>query len=115
MSITFNPFTGNFDFVGTSSGGGADNFSYKKVIEGQSIVVPENQQMLVDGDLNVFGDLMIRGEVKEITKRSDDNGFFFTKIKTHEFVTVKTDRLLLYKNNLMVQGNLKVLGDMAGV
>ena len=65
MSVSFNPFTGTFDFVGTSSGGSsADNFSYKTVALGITVEVPQYQQMIVmGGEIEVIGTLNIIGEV----------------------------------------------------
>lgn len=39
------------------------NFSYKKVETSESIVIPENQQMLLRGDITIDGDLTVDGEL----------------------------------------------------
>jgi hypothetical protein len=111
MKLTFNPLGDPFDFTGGDS---AENFSHKFIPNGSSKEVPENQQMLFDGDLLVYGDLLVSGEIKEITDFGNDS-FFYTKIISTENVTVNTNRLLLYKDNLMVDGNLLVYGTVAGV
>lgn len=39
------------------------NFSYKKIVTAVSILVPENQQMLLKGDITIEGDLILDGEL----------------------------------------------------
>ena len=112
MSFKFNPITGKLDLVGSPAQASPDNFSYKLIEVGESKTVPVNQQMLFDGNILVQGNLMVLGEIKEITK-TDDEGFFYTTILLSENVKVRENRLLLYKDNIMVLGNLNVLGTLA--
>lgn len=39
------------------------NFSYNRVVSGLILEVPENQQMIVFGELTIEGELVIGGEV----------------------------------------------------
>lgn len=61
MAYKFNPFTGTFDEVGTSGGGGSspDNFSYEKVVA--TVTIPINQQMIVHQSFQVDGTLVLNG------------------------------------------------------
>jgi hypothetical protein len=69
MSFKFNPITGQLDLVNASA---PENFSYKKILVGESKAVPLNQQMLFDGDLLVQGDLskrLLRSTMKDSSTR----------------------------------------------
>jgi len=46
-----------------SGGGGEDHFSYKVVVTGKSVTVPENQQMVVSGGITIDGELVLDGEL----------------------------------------------------
>lgn len=110
----FNPLTGKLDI--SKSGGDAsspNNYSHKTIEEGSLETIPDGQQMLFTGDLIVRGDLMVSGEAKEINCKEES--FFFTTIKPQETIVVRPNRLLFYKTNLSVQGNIRVLGTVSGV
>lgn len=49
--------------TGGGGGGGPDNFSWKTVPTGQTVVVPEYQQMTVDGGIEIDGELDLDGEL----------------------------------------------------
>lgn len=112
MAYKFNPFTGTLDRVDSSSG--SDNFSYKRIESGETIAIPENQQMLVDGQVTVLGHLVVRGELVDISNRQVEK-FFYDLIDVGEVVIVRANRLLLYKDHLTVLGHLRVNGRLAGV
>lgn len=115
MAITFNPFTGNFDFLGTSSGGsGIDNFSYYEIPVGVTLVVPGGQEMIVTQDIMVRGDLIVRG----ITTQLQDLEYvtsFWSIIPLNKSVIIPQDRVMFYKSALTVLGNLRVIGDLMEV
>lgn len=46
-----------------TAGGSVDNFSWKTVPTGQTVVVPQNQQMIVIGGIDVDGTLDLIGEL----------------------------------------------------
>jgi hypothetical protein len=46
-----------------SGGGGADNFSWKTIPSGATVVLPQNQQMIVIGGLELDGTLDLIGEL----------------------------------------------------
>ena len=48
---------------GGGGGGGPDNFSWKTVPTGQTVTIPENQQMAVTGGLDLDGTLELEGEL----------------------------------------------------
>lgn len=49
--------------IRSASGGGGDNFSWKTVPSGQTVVVPLDQQMIVIGGIEVDGTLDLIGEL----------------------------------------------------
>ena len=59
MGIKLNPFTGKLDLISKDP----DNFSYNYIVDGKTITVPVNQQMLIYEDLNLDGILIVDGEV----------------------------------------------------
>lgn len=62
MALKFNPFTGKFDFVGSTSSS-EDNFSYETIATGITITVPTYQQMALSHDIQVDGLLILNGRV----------------------------------------------------
>jgi hypothetical protein len=111
MSWQFNPFTGTFDKVNDAGAPDPENFSYKYVQSGQTLEIPEYQEMLLQSDLMVDGDLLVNGDIFQLPDQTF-NSFFFTKIKSSESILIPEDRLMLFANNLMVDGNLLVYGDL---
>lgn len=65
MAYKFNPFTGNFDITSTSSGGSSTDHQsgWKKILEGETVTVVENKQMVVFGPFENDGDLQLDGEL----------------------------------------------------
>lgn len=115
MGIKFNPFTGNFDFVGTgSTGSSVDNFSYKNIETGVTVEVPETQEMLLQSDIMVDGDLFSSGNVVQLQDWSKW-AFFWDYIPVSESIRVPVNRLMLYMNPFMVDGNLMVEGTLREV
>lgn len=43
--------------------GGGDNFSYKTIVAGRTVTIPENQQMVLVGGITIDGALNIDGEL----------------------------------------------------
>jgi len=111
----FNPFTGTFDIVGTGgSGPGSQNFSYKEVGPLEDILIPEGQQMLVDGEMRVLGHLTVRGQVVDISDRGPEQ-FFYDLIPEGDVVMVEANRLLMFNGSLTVRGHLRVNGRLVEV
>jgi hypothetical protein len=46
-----------------SGGSSSINFSYKTIPVGETVTVPQHQQMIVHGGINVYGTLIMIGEV----------------------------------------------------
>jgi hypothetical protein len=111
MSITFNPFTGNFDFVGTSSGGSsADNFSYHTIPASTLITIPTNQQMILTGDLDVEGELIVDGMLV-IDDFVDENNFFPPyNIAVGEVYKVAARKQFFSAVSLEIDGELQIDG-----
>lgn len=116
MSIKFNPFTSNFDFIGDGDGSAAtpQNFSYTLIDSGDEIEVPYGQQMIVDGHVRVLGHLLISGDVIDISNRQVEK-FFYDRIPSNDTVTVYENRLLMFKNHMVVDGHIRVSGRLAEV
>lgn len=62
MAFRFNPITGQLDIVGASTGS-SDNFSYETVPIGDTVTIPINQQMIVNGVEIVEGTLIVIGSL----------------------------------------------------
>lgn len=56
MGFKINPLTGALDVVNNSSTSASNNFSYKVILNGQTLTIPINQQMVLYGDLEIQGD-----------------------------------------------------------
>lgn len=106
MSFKFNPLTGQLDLVETND----PNFSYINIQESESIEIPAGQEMIVQNDVVVDGDLMASGNMIQLPDQQQ--GFFWTKIAAHESIEVPENRLLLFASNLMVDGNLLINGEL---
>lgn len=59
MGFKFNPLTGQFDLVGPAE----DNHSGYKTIDGKTVRVKENKQMVVFGGLEMEGILLLDGQL----------------------------------------------------
>ena len=110
MSFKFNPITGKLDLVNSSSQI-ADNFSYLIIEDGESIEIPQTQQMIVDGHVRVLGHLLVSGELVDISARTPET-FMYDVVETDQVVVVRNNRLLLYKDHITINGHLRVLGRM---
>lgn len=116
MPIKFNPLGDPFDIVRKKSTttSGDQNFSYKLIDTGETIVVPSGQQMLVDEHISVLGHLTVLGEVIDISNRAQEH-FFYDLIDDSTVVDVIENRLLMFKGHLTVDGVLRVKGRLAEV
>lgn len=114
MGFKFNPLTGQLDLVNDTEGG-ARRFEVLKVEEGESITLPETDQMSFAQDIIVDGNLMIEGVVTQLSDIKLES--FYTTILQTEVVRVLSNRLLLYSesDNLIVDGVLMVDGSLRGV
>lgn len=70
MSFKFNPTTGKLDLVGSSGAG--QNFSHKKIDNGLTVVIPVNQQMIIDGGIKIHGQLTIGGSLKMLPDKQSE-------------------------------------------
>ena len=114
MKLAFNPIGPPFDYVGDSGESGPDNFSHKLIPEGSTVVIPENQQMLIDGHLQVEGHLSVLGEVVDISARAKEQ-FFYDVINEGDVVVVEPNRLLLFKQHIQIDGHLRINGRLEQV
>lgn len=114
MSVTFNPFTGNFDFVGTGSPStSADNFSYHTIPASSLITIPINQQMIVVDGLDVEGELIIDGMLV-VDNFVDENNFFPPyNIAVGEVYKVPARKQFFSAVSLEIDGELQVEGILA--
>jgi len=97
-----------------SSSGGPPNFSFNLVDTGESVTVPDGQEMIITQDLVVLGDIMVDGLVTQLPDY-EDNCSFWTRIPLNKSIVIQEDRLMLYKSPFTVLGNLRVLGDLMEV
>lgn len=115
LSFAFNPLGPPFDLVNKSQPSSGDsNFSYNLIADGETVVVPLGQQMLVDGPIRVLGHLSILGDVLDISNRETEK-FFYDLITNQEVVTINENRLLLFKGHLQVNGSVRVHGRLSEV
>jgi hypothetical protein len=114
MAIVFNPFSGTFDFSGSGGGSSGFSFSFKEISDGNQVAIDQGQQMVVDGDIMVNGDLNVEGEVFQIPDFSKW-AFFWTTIPVNESIRVPANRLMFYLSPFMVDGNLFVEGQLSEV
>lgn len=113
MSFKFNPFTSQLDVVDNDP-----NFSYLAFAEGEELVIPENQQMTVEGYL-LLGDLLdVQGEIifTEFYQRnnysvvSPSDPVRLLLIPESEQMLVD-DLMNLSNGNIEIQGQLGLLSD----
>ena len=114
MGIKFNPLSGKFDLVNDA------NFSYTFVGDGDFVEIPDGQEMLFSKDLLVEGEFFVSGDTmqiidSQIASSVESLPFFWTLIASNESITVPVNRLLIYVENLMVEGLLFIEGDLQGV
>lgn len=115
MAFSFNPITGQLDLVGSSSGGASpDNFSYLSVADGETVEIPEGQQMLYDGSIVVDGTLDVSGEISEIVNYSDWS-FGWNTIPADVSLYVQSFRDFLFSGTLTVEGSLTLDGNLIEV
>lgn len=113
MSFKFNPLTGELDLVG--SGGDAERrFDIYKLPTGESLEIPENDQAFYSLPPIIEGDLMVSGYLLPVGSAEREE-YFFTKIEQDKTIRVKKNRLLLYVQSLLVEGNLLVEGDLRSI
>jgi len=58
--LTISPIDGRKNLVEFVGGSG---FSWKRIITGEQVTIPTNQQMLLKGDITIEGDLIVDGEL----------------------------------------------------
>jgi hypothetical protein len=86
-----------------------DQFSYFYIEDGEDVLIPENQEMILRRDIMVAGDLMVHGDLVQLADASEQ-GFFWTTIPATSSVRVPVNRLMLYASPLIVRGELMVSG-----
>lgn len=94
-----------------------DNFSYRSVSIGEEKVVPIRQQMLLDGGLEVEGELAIEGEVFDLSEPVldfVDVGLYLPlfEIATGELVTIPSRREYWLNESLGIDGGIFVEGKL---
>lgn len=114
MAFKFNPLTGQLDIDNDSGASSSvDNFSYNLIDTGQTITIPDGQQMLYAGDIRILGDLRTLGDLREVDRPNQD-AFGLGTVAVGEVVTVPVNKILFVRN-LRILGDLRVLGDIAEV
>lgn len=91
-----------------TGGAASQNFSYKLIDVGQTVIIQDNQQMLHRGDITVLGDLRTLGDL--IQENTDhDNEFSLGLVPDDEVAVIPLNKIL-YVRNLKVDGILRTLG-----
>lgn len=94
-----------------------ENFSYQVIPESVSKTVPDNQQMVVDGRIDIFGQLIVDGtvaiisdlDVFEDTEDPPDN-FSWDKIPFGQTVAVPFHQQMFLDYPLDIEGTLDMQG-----
>jgi hypothetical protein len=116
MAFKFNPITGQLDLVNDiTSVETADNFSYTEIESGDTVVIPEGQEMVHAQDLMVRGDLIVRGSTFQIIDETASTGLGWTRIPENRNVIVPINRVLFYFSPFVVEGNLMISGTLKEV
>jgi len=114
MSIRFNIWTSTFDFVGTGGSSSPDNFSYQRIETGETVTIPTNQEMIVDGPVTLDGTLVVDGVVTEQVDYSLWS-FGWNTIQANVSIRIPTERDLLFCSPLIIDGVLTVDGRLIEV
>jgi hypothetical protein len=112
MSFKFNPLTGQLDIAGKGSViNKADNFSLKIILSGSKKTIPATQQMLLNGTIEIDGDLVIDGSLVEI---SDEVGPLpHELVPPHQNVLIQRFQVLpFFTAPFLVDGNLTIDGHL---
>lgn len=111
MSFKFNIFSGTFDIVGQSSSGpSANNFSYIKIPQGKTVVVPQNEQMLFVGPITIDGTLRVIGEIRDMTPQESFYGW--RVIPIDKVVVIPSNRQMLFTAGMRILGSVRVQGEL---
>jgi hypothetical protein len=109
MPLKLNPVTGALDLVNADQAAAPPNFSYVTVETGETIEVPEGQQMIVDGPIKVDGALMVSGSVSELVDYSQWS-FSWNRIESNRTIRVPSSRDMIVMPGLKVDGTLAIDG-----
>jgi hypothetical protein len=100
---------------------GQDNFSYKKVKSGESIAIPEDQQMLMTGmftnlgQFNNFGEFyqldLEDSDTQQIIPPADPENFSHFKVASGETKTIPSNQQMTVFEQFTNFGQLNNLGD----
>lgn len=111
MALRLNPFTGNFDFVGSAS---SVNFSYHHILSGISLDIESNQHMIVAGELFVEGELNLNGYIvfsDLVDTDTDSLNFSFKESETPFSIPNKQEMILT--SEFIVNAELNNQGTMS--
>jgi hypothetical protein len=108
MSFKFNPLTGELDI----SEGGEKNFSLKEI--NQEEIVPDGQQMLFSGDIEINETLELSGVIEQIVDYSDWS-FGWNNIPLLKNIKIPVNRDLLFYATMEINGTVTVDGRLIEV
>lgn len=109
MPLKLNPVTGALDLVNADQAAAPPNFSYLVVENGETIEVPVGQQMIVDGPIEVDGELSVSGRVSELVDYSQWS-FSWNRIESNRTIRVPANRDLVVMPGLKIDGTLSLDG-----
>ena len=110
MSFKLNVFTGTFDLVNAAESPDDFNFSFKEISEGQTVTVPQGQQMLFSGPIKILGNLRVLGEIQDLSPQPEFYGW--RVIPIDKVVMIPSNRQMLFTSGMRVLGSIRIQGDL---
>ena len=110
MAFKFNPFTGTLDVVEPND----PNFSYTKINTGDSVTIPEGQEMVFEQAVVVDGTLTIDGAITQLVNYTYW-AYSWNRIASDVSLLIPQFRDMLVVPGLTVDGSLAVDGRLIEV
>lgn len=109
MSFKFNPITATLDLVG-QDGAASENFSYKRIPQNATVLIPEEQIMLCYESLDVEGTLDLEGYLAFVESSMDN--FSYELVEETRKVKIPSGQQMLVDRFINVEGVLDIEGKL---